>query len=533
MSLVTCLHPRIVRNRYTHEVICVPCGRCSACLASRAGLWTARLREESACHPYCIFGTLTYDDSHLPRIDVKSLDSKFFTPAFCKAYDNSKDYIDYNNGVIPFLNIKDIQNFFKRLRSKISYYHGTQSLRYFLVGEYGPTTYRPHFHYLLWFDNRELVPKIKDYIYQAWKSNTPFAQLPEGFSDEYCQRKFFERNKHSFVYGHAESYVAQYLNMFSKLPEILSQKPFRPWHVQSSCPPIGTLRLLRDSVPQLLDGDVMQVNLRRLSSSELVNVPLWRGLENRLFPKCQGYSSLTYGERVFLYSLFAKCPEPQRVDFKTFTKWFFSQDYTVNFPVREFDKFFCYFKLHYELLELSSEEFKKVFKKGISSSFVIDFDLLPSFRSFYSLYQLSRRVFFLSLSVNSSVEDYVLRIENYYSRKEYMGLLGQVKFQEQLSNSPRDDEDLRYYPFLVDSMFYENLRKLPHTVYMDYIEQFGLSEKSMIFFTNMFSREYNRVKEFSDKIYNDNCKVRIKKDYIAQHPECYQNYVSLLKPFKI
>ncbi len=60
------------------------------------------------------FLTLTYDDEHLPVTPTGR-------PTTCK---------------------KDVQDFFKRLRKEL----GDVRLRYYLVSEYGPKTFRPHYH---------------------------------------------------------------------------------------------------------------------------------------------------------------------------------------------------------------------------------------------------------------------------------------------------------------------------------------------------------------------------------------------------
>lgn len=95
----------------------VPCGGCVGCRIDRSRQWTIRLLHESRLHDLKCFLTLTYDDLHLPK-------------------DGSLDK-------------SHPQAFLKRLRRRHAYHNDGSKLRYFLVGEYGDTTDRPHYHMIL------------------------------------------------------------------------------------------------------------------------------------------------------------------------------------------------------------------------------------------------------------------------------------------------------------------------------------------------------------------------------------------------
>ena len=68
MNQFACEHPKKVRNPYTNDWLYVPCGKCSLCRSKKAAHWTERLEQERSCHPYCLFGTLTYNEKHLPKV---------------------------------------------------------------------------------------------------------------------------------------------------------------------------------------------------------------------------------------------------------------------------------------------------------------------------------------------------------------------------------------------------------------------------------------------------------------------------------
>ena len=93
-----------------------PCGKCLECRKSRVNSWFVRLKSEMS---YCVsahFVTLTYDDRNVP---------------FSEFGYNSLDY-------------KDTQKYWKRVRKAMP--NGSKKIKYFLVGEYGSKTYRPHYH---------------------------------------------------------------------------------------------------------------------------------------------------------------------------------------------------------------------------------------------------------------------------------------------------------------------------------------------------------------------------------------------------
>lgn len=99
------------------ERMLVPCGKCLSCLSNRRADWSFRLNEELRDSETAHFITLTYDDENLP--------------------------LGHND--VPTLYKKDIQDFIKRLRFEVASKHN-KKIRYYVVGEYGSSTKRPHYH---------------------------------------------------------------------------------------------------------------------------------------------------------------------------------------------------------------------------------------------------------------------------------------------------------------------------------------------------------------------------------------------------
>lgn len=103
------------------ERILVPCGHCVGCRMDYSRQWANRCYFESLDFENNYFITLTYDDDHIPlnEVHVGTLKVDHFTKF-----------------------IKDLRNYFK-------YNFDHDHIRFFGCGEYGDTTFRPHYHILL------------------------------------------------------------------------------------------------------------------------------------------------------------------------------------------------------------------------------------------------------------------------------------------------------------------------------------------------------------------------------------------------
>lgn len=102
------------------------CGQCRACLVNKRRLWTSRLFLESCCHQAAWFVTLTYAPEHCPA-------------------DAS-------------VSVRAAQDYLRKLRSIVA----PRKVRYFIVGEYGDESERPHYHAII-FGN-----VTSDEVQQAW-----------------------------------------------------------------------------------------------------------------------------------------------------------------------------------------------------------------------------------------------------------------------------------------------------------------------------------------------------------------------------
>lgn len=109
-------------------------------------------------------------------------------------------------GLLKYVNYRDYQLFAKRFRkylfTKIGSYEKISS---YVVSEYTPRTFRPHFHILFFFDSDEVAKNIRQAVYQSWKLGRVDTQLAR---------------------DSAGSYVSGYLNSLVSLPRIFTDVPF-------------------------------------------------------------------------------------------------------------------------------------------------------------------------------------------------------------------------------------------------------------------------------------------------------------------
>ncbi|AXL14714.1 replication initiator protein [Microviridae sp.] len=95
------------------EKLEIPCSQCIGCRLEKSRQWAMRCMHEASLYEENVFITLTYDDEYLPS-------------------DRSLDVTHW-------------QKFMKRLKKS----YGGKKIRFYMCGEYGDETQRPHYHALL------------------------------------------------------------------------------------------------------------------------------------------------------------------------------------------------------------------------------------------------------------------------------------------------------------------------------------------------------------------------------------------------
>lgn len=253
--MTRCQHPRTVVNKYTHESVVVPCGSCPSCLLRRSAIQSNLLTTYASQFRYVYFVTLTYAPCFLPTLevsvveactddiadvpcvpDINDLDAgdpntylfgfrsvprtasvKLKTSTVERTFKDpevkftypmkSKDILSILEKVrhdtpnrIPYICNRDLDLFLKRLRS----YYPDEKLRYYAVSEYGPVSFRPHWHLLLLSNSERFSKTICENVPKAWS---------------------YGRCDTSLSRGYAALYVASYLNSFVSLPDFYTQMP--------------------------------------------------------------------------------------------------------------------------------------------------------------------------------------------------------------------------------------------------------------------------------------------------------------------
>lgn len=109
-----------------YDYIEMPCRKCPECYAQMRSAWISRACAEAQLHDKMLYLTLTYDEDNVPVKKFANDDGEFL-----------------QHQVLCY---RDFQLFMKSLRKKFS----DIKIRFFMCGEYGGITHRPHYHAILY-----------------------------------------------------------------------------------------------------------------------------------------------------------------------------------------------------------------------------------------------------------------------------------------------------------------------------------------------------------------------------------------------
>lgn len=260
-----CFNGKNVINPYTGQLMYQPCGVCPACLTRIASVRSMRVSLQASISKYSYMISLSYNTTYVPKCKIQKVskdpnddnyilysiprkkgDYKIYKQVVWKSKVTGKKYVGhkkidapltYNDDfVVRFsasskyiqdfcnkasLNIKskyphlqnvygyichnDVVLFMKRLRKYLFKHLGNyEKIHSYVVSEYGPVHFRPHFHIILCFDSNRISTILGKAVRSCWTFGT-------------CS--YFRSN------GGAESYVASYVNSFSRLPYHLREDP--------------------------------------------------------------------------------------------------------------------------------------------------------------------------------------------------------------------------------------------------------------------------------------------------------------------
>jgi hypothetical protein len=198
-----------------------------------------------------LFITLTYDNNNVPYYKLDNYDAISMSPNrlvdfnFAESINNAnlktanldlflpeiQNPIDGQQNCFAACSKLDIQLFLKRLRNHITYdklhllkdvSSSQRSFRYFVCAEYGPNTFRPHYHGILFFRHISVARAVKErYLSASWQYS--------------CDKNL----RAEFVTSGAARYVSKYVNSDTKLPVLLQIKPLSTFYLASKNPAIG------------------------------------------------------------------------------------------------------------------------------------------------------------------------------------------------------------------------------------------------------------------------------------------------------
>lgn len=337
--LSECLRPVKVFNKYTNDIVYAPCGHCYSCLKNKSNRDTALAMNIASNFKYCYFVWLSYEDQYLPYIELKTIDplddtrSNYLFSSINRSLrihvPNGKDRIiedspfefthsmtsfEYQDIIvkshgrydfvrkrvvyprfedcdnrIPYCNTSDCQKFLKRLRfhSKDKY---NDEIRFYGVSEYGPRTYRPHWHLLLFFNSDELASSIQQLVSESWSYGLTSCELSRGGSS---------------------SYVASYVNSSVCLPSLyLEHKEIRARSLHSKgygnnhvFPSQATIHELDKMYSILLDGESLSVN------GKVKQIYPSRSYKHTVFPRFPGLVRKSAYSSAYIFSAAFFAPE--------------------------------------------------------------------------------------------------------------------------------------------------------------------------------------------------------------------------------
>lgn len=499
MHISNCQNPKIIVNPTTGEKLRVRCGKCSSCLNSKAKNWINRLLEESEHHRYSFMVNLTYDDYHLPKLVIDSIGNLVYLNRsldLCIPFQEINTLIENSNNPgrekeyyssrlgdslrLPCLCFDDVQRFNKRMNKYIhdKFTNKYGNFRYFVCGEYGPSTYRPHYHAVYWTDSKIVAENFSKIVSACWQNgDSPVAAI-------YSKGGF--------------GYVAQYVNMSCHLPAIYAHKDLRQKHIFSKCPPIGSPVLLASEIRRIYSELPTKRSVWDSQSSRYVDLPVSLSFKDRFFPKCENYSGKSNFARIGLYRSTEFIPSE---DFEQFANEVYSLVCCTKFG---------------KLLHGSQERSFLTWLREFQVMYSKEPDKVES--KLYKIYLVSKRFCFIrdTLQVSSGV--LLSKINEYYKKLDYERLIDFFRFQEIYSRTKPITDLVHMYPdFSTWLLEFINARPCKSVddvpTYLKFAcESFGYFLPNLLAFPDLVvpldeTVDYNVMKKQHDKIYKDTHKA--------------------------
>lgn len=311
-----CLHPIWIVNKYTGKGMHVSCGKCKGCLLNKASRNSQLCDLEAASTKYQVFVTLTYANSYIPLasfyknslgnfdlVAVGERESNVTLGCVPESQLPSSELYDkfgFGSHLIPYLSHYDLDLFLKRFDTTMNrmlqkYYPDRYDkknrvrVRYYAAGEYGPKSFRPHFHLEFFFNEDEVYKLFSRVLNHSWQ---------------------FGRTDCQLVTGKASKYVASYIGANSFIPHLLKIKTIRPFSCHST-------RLGWNTLLQIAGVDVYASSAQDFVTKswsldgKVIPLRIPANFTAYFYPKIYGFSTLAIADLCTLYRSYA-----------TFSRWF-------------------------------------------------------------------------------------------------------------------------------------------------------------------------------------------------------------------
>lgn len=303
-----------------------PCGHCYECSNARSMDLAKALQVDSHSYKYKSFCLLSYSNEKLPLCSYSAYRGNDFSVSITpitnrinpeqrkiyqdgivhmfsksyhlsvKAFEDAKEVKSgrkmYAPNTFPVLNFPDVQQFMRSLRhflysnyirmcysmsyksfikkyGKKSLSHYVPRFRYYIVGEYSPRNFRPHYHVLLYHNCKQYASIMSDGVRSCWPYGIATHKFASGFG--------------------CEKYISEYITSSSSLPPLLR-----------SVMPSKTIHSSRMGIdmPFASFEDICEYVIQsstigfRVGENYLAPVSLSGNLARRLLPRISGYSKV-------------------------------------------------------------------------------------------------------------------------------------------------------------------------------------------------------------------------------------------------
>ncbi len=318
--LTYCLHPTKYYNKYLQQDIVTPCGHCEACRTHKSNRLHNLIDLHSTSYKYCLFVTLKYNQTNIPKAKLYDIDKNTclinedgVILAECDKLSDTNKRKLYNKvlskqgrslpyGIIPYLDSHDLRLFMVRLRQRISCkrsrvtkthdtkkyrlepnkYRTDETFTYYAIGEYGPKTFRPHFHLLLFFNEFATLQALERHIHKAWSMGD-------------CDIRQADNN--------VSSYVSSYVSSSMSLPKIYSSPQIRPFYRKSIH---FAFHAQQDFKVQILDFEYFRnLQFNKIIGGKDRSFFFTHSYQNSIYPKITGFGQLPVNVLLSRYQLFS------------------------------------------------------------------------------------------------------------------------------------------------------------------------------------------------------------------------------------